>query len=85
MIFNNIEKSAKIEILQENILKYEKKVYTGLAELGIDPDSFDGSLFEVEDSSVDPIDLGTISSRQNLKKALDSLEILNNQMSLLEE
>ena len=85
MIFNNIEKSAKIEILQENILKYEKKVYTGLAELGIDPDSFDGSLFEVEDSSVDPIDLGTVSSRQNLKKALDSLEILNNQMSLLEE
>lgn len=85
MIFNNIEKSAKIEILQENILKYEKKVYTGLAELGIDPDSFDGSLFEVEDSSIDPIDLGTVSSRQNLKKALDSLEILNNQMSLLEE
>jgi hypothetical protein len=85
MIFNNIEKSAKIEILQENILKYEKKVYTGLAELGINPDSFDESSFEVEDSSVDPIDLGTISSRQNLKKALDSLEILNNQMSLLEE
>jgi hypothetical protein len=85
MIFNNIEKSAKIEILQENILKYEKKVYTGLAELGINPDSFDGSSFEVEDPSVDPIDLGTISLRQNLKKALDSLEILNNQMSLLEE
>jgi hypothetical protein len=85
MIFNNIEKSAKIEILQENILKYEKKVYTGLAELGINPDSFDESLFEVEDSSVDPTDLRTISTRQNLKKALDSLENLNNQISLLEE
>lgn len=85
MLFNNVDKSTKIEIIQENIPKYEKKVYTLLVELGIDPDNFNNELFEVNDSSVDSGDLGLIDMRQNLKKTLDALEVLNNQILSLEE
>jgi hypothetical protein len=85
MLFNNVDKNTKIEIIQENIPKYEKKVYTLLVELGIDPDNFNNELFEVNDSSVDSGDLALIDMRQNLKKALDALEILNNQILSLEE
>lgn len=85
MLFNNLDKNTKIEILEENIPKHEKKIYGFLAELAINPDSFDQDSFVVNEELIDPNDSATITVRENLKKALDALQSLRNQISLLEE
>jgi hypothetical protein len=84
MIFNNIDKSTKLEILQENIPKYEKDIYEILIKLGINPATFDEDNFEEEDPSVDETDLTTIDSRRRLKEAIDSLNMINEEIKNLE-
>jgi hypothetical protein len=46
MLFNNIDKSTKIEILEENIPKYEKNVNEILIQLGIEPMWFNEDTYE---------------------------------------
>ena len=84
MLFNNIDKSTKIEILEENIPKYEKDVYGLLVGLGINPVTFDQDSFEEEDPLADPNELGTKALRKRLKIALDALTLINKQILDLE-
>jgi|LakMenEpi03Aug12_release.lakeMendotaPanAssembly.Ray.scaffolds.fasta_scaffold02418_20 hypothetical protein len=83
MIFNNIDKITKIEILEENIPKYEKDIYEILIKLAIDPATFDEDTFE-EDSSIDPADLTTIDLHQRLKVSIDALAMIQKEISILE-
>ena len=46
MLFNNIDKNTKIEILEENIPKYEKNAFEILIQLGIEPAEFNEDTFE---------------------------------------
>ena len=84
MIFNNIDKSTKLEILEENTPKYEKDIYEILIKLGIDPVAFDQDSFEEEDPSVDQNDLATIDSRRRLREAIDALNMINEEIKNLE-
>ncbi len=83
MIFNNIDKITKIEILEENIPKYEKDIYEILIKLAIDPTTFDEDTFE-EDSSIDPADLTTADLHQRLKVSIDALAMIQKEISILE-
>ena len=84
MLFNNIDKNVKLEILQENIPKHEKDIYEALIGLQIDPVTFDENSFEQEDPSVDPGDLSTIGARGQLKKSLDALNMIKQEIASLE-
>jgi hypothetical protein len=84
MLFNNIDKNTKLEILEENIPDYEKDVYGLLIKLGINPATFDEDTFEEEDPSVDENDLATVAFRKRLKEAIDALKIINEEISNLE-
>ena len=84
MLFNNVDKSTKLEILQENIPKHEKDIYEALITLEIDPVTFDENSFEQEDPSVDPGDLRVIGARGQLKKALDVLNMIKQEIARLE-
>jgi hypothetical protein len=84
MLFNNVDKSIKRQILEENYPKYEKDVYEILIKLALDPDEFDPSTFEVDDPSIKPDDQNRALLYQELGKALDSLNMINNQILLLE-
>lgn len=83
MIFNNIDKITKIEILEENIPEYEKDIYGILIKLGIDPATFDEDTFE-EDPSIDPADLTTIDLHQRLKVSIDALAMIQKEIANLE-
>lgn len=84
MIFNNIDKNTKLEILEENIPEYEKNVYEILIKLGINPVTFNEDSFEEEDPSVDENDLTTIGLRKTLKQAVDAINIINQEIENLE-
>jgi hypothetical protein len=84
MIFNNINKSTKLEILEENTPKYEKDIYEILIKLAIDPATFDENSFEETDPSVDENDLTTVDMRKRLKQAIDGLAMLNQEIANLE-
>jgi hypothetical protein len=84
MIFNNINKSTKLEILEENTPKYEKDIYEILIKLAIDPATFDEDSFEEADPSVKEDDLTTIDLRKRLKEAIDCLAMLNKEILNLE-
>lgn len=84
MLFNNIDKNTKLEILEENIPDYEKDVYGLLIKLGINPATFDEDTFEEEDPSVDENDLTTVAFRKRLKEAIDALKIINEEILNLE-
>jgi len=84
MLFNNIDKSTKLEILQENIPKHEKDIYETLITLEIDPVTFDENSFQEEDPSVDPEDLKVTDARRRLKKSLDALGIIKQEIASLE-
>jgi hypothetical protein len=83
MIFNNINKSTKLEILEENTPTYEKEVYEVLIKLGIDPETFDESAFE-ESTSLDPTDLSTIELHKRLRLGIDALAVIQKEISNLE-
>jgi len=83
MLFNNIDKSTKMEILLENLVLREKNVYLWIIKLGIDPSEFDPDTFEVEQAGLS--DQAIIEERQHLKSAINALGIINAQISLLEE
>ena len=83
MIFNNIDKITKIEILEENIPEYEKDIYGILIKLGIDPATFDEGAYE-EDTSIDPTDLTTIDLHQRLKVSIDALAMIQKEIANLE-
>ena len=84
MIFNNINKSTKLEILEENTPKYEKNIYEILIKLAIDPATFDENSFEETDPSVDENDLTTVDMRKRLRAAIDGLAMLNKEIANLE-
>lgn len=84
MLFNNVDKSTKLEILQQNIPKHEKDIYEALITLEIDPATFDENSFVEEDPSVDPGDLRVIGSRGQLKKSLDALNMIKQEIASLE-
>ena len=84
MLFNNIDKSTKIQILEENIPEYEKDIYGLLIKLGINPATFDEDSFVEEDPSADQNDLTTIGQRKSLKEAIDCLSIVNQEIANLE-
>ena len=84
MLFNNVDKSTKLEILQENIPKHEKDIYQALIALQIDPVTFDENSFEEEDPSIDPGDLSAIGTRGQLKKSLDALKMIKQEIASLE-
>lgn len=84
MLFNNVDKSTKLEILQENIPKHEKDIYEALITLEIEPLSFDENSFQEEDPSVDPDDLRVVDARRRLKKSLDVLNMIKQEIASLE-
>ena len=84
MLFNNMNKNAKLEILEENIPKYEKDIYELLIKLAINPATFNESSFVEEDPSVDENDLTTIGLRKRLKQATDAINIINQEIENLE-
>lgn len=84
MLFNNMNKNAKLEILEENIPKYEKDIYELLIKLAINPATFNESSFVEEDPSVDENDLTTIGLRKRLKQAIDAINIINQEIENLE-
>ena len=84
MLFNNIDKNTKLEILEENIPEYEKDIYGLLIKLGINPATFDEDSFVEEDPSVDENDLATIGFRKTLKEAVDALAVINQEIANLE-
>lgn len=84
MLFNNIDKNTKLQILEENIPEYEKDIYKLLIKLGINPVTFDEDSFLEEDPSVDEKDLSTISLRKRLKQAVDAINIINQEIENLE-
>ena len=83
MLFSNIDNETKMEILQENLFKYEKDVYENLIKLAINPESFDLAAFSKEDFIVDINDLGTLASVENLAKAIDAMAMINAEVSSL--
>jgi hypothetical protein len=85
MLFNNIDKSTKIEILEENIPKYEKNVYEILIQLGIEPGSFNEETFEEADPSVQEDDLTALDLRKRLKVSIDALTFIKQEIANLEE
>lgn len=84
MLFNNINKQTKLQILEENIPEYEKNIYEILIKLGIDPVTFDEDSFVEEDPSVDENDLKTTGLRTKLKQAIDAINIINEEIANLE-
>lgn len=84
MLFNNVDKSTKLEILQENIPKHEKDIYEALITLEIEPLSFDENSFQEEDPSVNPDDLRVVDARRRLKKSLDVLNMIKQEIASLE-
>jgi hypothetical protein len=84
MLFNNVDKSTKLEILQENIPKHEKDIYEALIVLEINPVTFDENSFEEEDPSIDLSDLRIVGARGRLKKGLDALNMIKQEIASLE-
>lgn len=84
MLFNNIDKNTKLEILEENIPEYEKDVYSLLVKLGINPTTFNENTYEENDPSVDDNDLTTLDLRKRLKAAVDVLDLINQEIANLE-
>ena len=84
MLFNNMNKNAKLEILEENIPKYEKDIYELLIKLAINPATFNESSFVEEDPLVDENDLTTIGLRKRLRQAIDAISIINQEIENLE-
>ena len=79
-----MNKNAKLEILEENIPKYEKDIYELLIKLAINPATFNESSFVEEDPLVDENDLTTIGLRKRLKQAIDAISIINQEIENLE-
>jgi len=84
MLFNNVPKSEKIQILEEVIPKYEKNVYHLLVQLAIDPITFDEDNFEEEDPLVNEDDFETKAFRNKLKKELDAIRLIKQEITSLE-
>jgi hypothetical protein len=84
MLFNNVDKSKKIEILLATIPKFERDVYQVLIELAIDPATFDEDNFEEIDPLISEDDLSAIASRRRLKQGLDSLQLIKQEIASLE-
>lgn len=84
MLFNNVDKSKKIEILQQTIPKFEQDVYQILIELAIDPATFDEDNFEEIDPLTHEDDLSTIAFRNRLRQCLDALQFIKQEIASLE-
>jgi hypothetical protein len=83
MLFNNLDKEAKMEILQENLVLREKDVYLWMIRSGLNPSEFDETTFEVEEAGV--TDPGLLQKRQQLKDAITILNVIINEINLLEQ
>jgi hypothetical protein len=84
MLFDNIDKNVKLQILEENIPKHEKDIYEALIGLEIDPVAFDENSFEEEDPSVDEGDIAVRDLRRRLRKSLDALGLIKQEIASLE-
>jgi hypothetical protein len=84
MLFNNIDKNTKLEILQEATPEYEKNIYKLLILLGIDPETFEEDDFELDESSISPDDLLLLSYHVDLSKNIKSLAVVKKEILNLE-
>jgi hypothetical protein len=84
MLFNNIDKNTKLEILQEATPEYEKNIYKLLILLGIDPETFEEDDFQLDESSILPDDLLSLSYHTDLIKNIKSLAVIKKEILNLE-
>jgi hypothetical protein len=82
MLFNNLDKEAKMEILQQNLVLREKDVYLWIIQNGFSPVEFDENTFEVEEAGI--TDQGILQKREQLKNAITTFNIIVNEISSLE-
>jgi len=85
MLFKNVDNDTKLQILKENLSKYEEDIYGQLLRLGVDPESFDSNNYSLEDIIKDATDIHRVNEFNLLKKMIDFLNALNKEISSLSE
>jgi hypothetical protein len=85
MKFNSLDKETKKQIIEDNLLKYEKDVYELLIKLAIDPESFDTDLYDEDSFDVKEDDMTTKNLLSDLTKAISALSVLTSELDSIEE
>jgi hypothetical protein len=85
MKFNSLDKETKKQIIEDNLLKYEKDVYELLIKLAIDPESFDEDLYDEDSFEVKEDDMTTKNLLSDLTKAINALNVLISELNSVEE
>lgn len=83
MIFNNIDKETKLEILQENLTHYEKDIYQNLIKLGIDPEEFDLNTFDRQSLDIDEQNASAVFTADLLDKDIKALNMIYKEIDSL--
>lgn len=82
MIFNNISKEKKIEILTAAREVHEQGLYDSILRIGIDPEEFNMDTFNPNDENHPKNNEEII---QSISNAIASLGIIKKEMDLLED
>lgn len=83
MIFNNISKEVKMEVLQDGLSDCEKNVYQNLIKLGIDPEEFDLDSYDKDSLGIDENNSTLLHISTVLEKDIETLKMINREISLL--
>lgn len=84
MKFNSLDKEIKKQIIEDNLLKYEKDVYELLIKLAIDPESFDADAYDENSFEVKEDDMTTKNLLSDLTKATSALNVLTTELNSIE-
>lgn len=85
MNFSSLNKNVKKQIIEDNLLEYEKTLYELLIKLAIDPDSFDIDTYDENSYEVKEDDMTRKNLLSSLTKAVNDFGIILNELRLTEE
>lgn len=85
MNFSSLNKNIKKQIIEDNLLEYERTLYELLIKLAIDPDSFEIDTYDENSYEVKEDDMTRKNLLSSLTKAVNDFGIILNELRLTEE
>ena len=81
MIFNNITREKKIEMLTDARVGHEENIYNSILKIGLDPDEFNAESFDPDDN-LHPENNEVLL--QGIAKSINFLNIIDREIASLE-
>jgi len=85
MNFSSLDKNTKKQIIEDNLLQYEKDLYELLIKLAIDPESINLDTYDENSFEVKEDDMTRINLLQDLTKAVNALKLIMRELQSTED